>query len=80
MEELYYRIQDLPKWHDTLKESHKIQTLDEHTDITYQISKEVAGGLVSSRDFVNLRHWAHIENCYVIACIKTEHQIGRAHV
>lgn len=73
LEELYFGVGDLPKWNRTVKESHKVQTIDEYTDITYQVSEEGAGGLVSSRDFVNLRHWAHIENTYVIACVKCEH-------
>lgn len=61
------------KWYKDVKESHKVQTLDEHTDITYQICNDGAGGIVSSRDFVNLRHWALVEDCYVMSCVKTEH-------
>ncbi|XP_060517726.1 steroidogenic acute regulatory protein-like isoform X2 [Cylas formicarius] len=73
LEELYYKVQDFPKWNPAIKESHKIQIIDEHTDICYQISTNGAGGLVSSRDFVNLRRWGHIEDCYIIAFMKTEH-------
>ncbi|KAJ8942315.1 hypothetical protein NQ318_005307 [Aromia moschata] len=73
LDELYLKIQELPKWNTTLKESHKVQAIDEYTDITYQISADAAGGLVSSRDFVNLRHWACVEGCYVICSIKTDH-------
>ncbi|XP_023020470.2 steroidogenic acute regulatory protein-like [Leptinotarsa decemlineata] len=73
LEELFFRIQDLPKWNTAIKESQKIQSFDEHTDITYQISKDAARGLVSSRDFVNLRHWSVIDKCQVICNYKTEH-------
>ncbi|XP_018576902.1 steroidogenic acute regulatory protein-like [Anoplophora glabripennis] len=73
LDELYFRIQDLAKWNSAIKESHKIQAIDEHTDITYNISADAARGLVTSRDFVNLRHWAYVEDCYVICNVKTEH-------
>ncbi|KAG5858432.1 hypothetical protein JTB14_029783 [Gonioctena quinquepunctata] len=73
LEELFFRVHDLTKWNTALKESHKVQSLDEHTDITYQISKEAVGGLVSSRDFIILRHWASVEKYYVISHCKTEH-------
>lgn len=33
------------------------QRIDEHVDITYQAAAPSAGGLVNSRDFVNLRSW-----------------------
>ncbi|XP_030753465.1 steroidogenic acute regulatory protein-like [Sitophilus oryzae] len=73
LEELYFKVHELATWNSAVKESHKIQTIDEYTDISYQISADGAGGLVSSRDFVSLRHWASIEDCYVIACVKTDH-------
>ena len=34
-----------------------IETINNNTDIAYNVSREAAGGLVSRRDFVNLRHW-----------------------
>ncbi|CAH1116944.1 unnamed protein product [Phaedon cochleariae] len=73
LEELFYQVHELPKWNPAIKESQRIQSLNEHTDITYQVSKEAAKGLVSSRDFVNLRHWAEIENGYMISVSKTDH-------
>ncbi|CAH1102318.1 unnamed protein product [Psylliodes chrysocephalus] len=73
LDELYYREQEFPKWNSAVKESHKVHSFDECTDITYTISKDSAGGLVSSRDFVNLRHWAKRANSYIICVCKTEH-------
>ncbi|KAF7268049.1 hypothetical protein GWI33_018791 [Rhynchophorus ferrugineus] len=73
LEELYYEVNELATWNSTVKESHKVQILDERTDISYLISADGAGGLVSSRDFVTLRHWDHIDGRYILASIKTDH-------
>lgn len=45
--------------------STNLQTIDKQTDITYQVSAPSGGGLVGSRDFVNLRCWQHIKNGHV---------------
>jgi hypothetical protein len=49
------------------------QVIDDHTDINYQVAKEVGGGIVSSRDFVVLRHWGMKDNCYVSAGVSVKH-------
>lgn len=73
LDELYYNVGELPKWSKAIKESYKIQTIDEKTDICYHISQEAAGGLVSSRDFINIRQWTQIEDTYIIASYKCDH-------
>lgn len=73
MEELFFRINDFPKWSTMVSESYKIQTIDEHTDICYQRSSPAAGGMVSAREFVNIRRWKKIDDKYVIVFAKTEH-------
>ncbi|CAG9860018.1 unnamed protein product [Phyllotreta striolata] len=73
LEELYYREHDFPMWNSNIKECYKIHSFDEYTDITYTVSKEAVGGLVASRDFVNLRHWGKRDHSYVICVCKTEH-------
>ncbi|XP_017769535.1 PREDICTED: stAR-related lipid transfer protein 3 [Nicrophorus vespilloides] len=73
LDELFYRVENIPKWNPALLDSHKVQTIDENTDICYQVSAEGARGAVSSRDFVTLRHWGLIEDTYLIACVATEH-------
>jgi hypothetical protein len=50
-------VLDWPKWNPTILECKPIQTLNENTDISYSVGAAQVGGLVSSRDFVNLRHW-----------------------
>lgn len=47
-----------------------LQTLlvvDEKTDLSYNIAAEAAGGLVSARDFINLRHWGERDQTFFIA-------------
>ncbi|KAK4884775.1 hypothetical protein RN001_001046 [Aquatica leii] len=72
LEELFYKVETIPQWNPALLESHKVQSIDEYTDICYQISSD-SGGVVSSRDFVNIRHWGVIDGCFVIAYCAVEH-------
>lgn len=46
-------------------ESKILKKIDEHTDITYQVSAPGGGGLVASRDFVNLRCWKVVKNGHI---------------
>lgn len=58
----FFKIQThlkLQTYHSTLYP----QKIDSHTDITYSVAAPAAGGLVESRDFVDLRHWQLMENC-----------------
>ncbi|EDW49216.1 steroidogenic acute regulatory protein-like [Drosophila sechellia] len=55
MEDLFYRIEDCPKWNPALLESKIVRKINSYTDITYQVSVGGGGGMVKSRDFVNLR-------------------------
>eukprot|EP00096_Caligus_rogercresseyi_P010536 TRINITY_DN3887_c0_g2_i2.p1 TRINITY_DN3887_c0_g2~~TRINITY_DN3887_c0_g2_i2.p1 ORF type:complete len:485 (+),score=128.30 TRINITY_DN3887_c0_g2_i2:163-1617(+) len=67
LEELYFRFEHIPSWNPSLKECRSLQVIDAHTDVSYQVSAEAAGGLVSVRDFVTLRHWDLIEGGRVFA-------------
>lgn len=42
------------------------QKIDSHTDITYSVAAPAAGGLVESRDFVDLRHWQLMKNGHFV--------------
>ena len=40
----------------------------------FQVCNEAAGGLVSTRDFVNLRHWSQVqEGVYISAICSVDH-------
>lgn len=73
LDELFYRVELIPKWNPAVTESHKVQIINENTDITYQISANWGGGVVTSRDFVTLRHWELVNNVYVLAWQPAEH-------
>lgn len=55
-------MEKIPKWNPTVLESKILKKIDKYTDITYQVSAPGGGGLVASRDFVNLRCWKVIKN------------------
>ena len=38
LEELFYKMEQLPAWNPTLTESRVIQPIDEFTDISYQVN------------------------------------------
>ncbi|XP_046403109.1 steroidogenic acute regulatory protein-like [Ischnura elegans] len=73
LNELFHRIDNVPNWNPTLIESYRIQVVDDHTDISYQVTAEGGGGIVSSRDFVNLRHWDVVEGSYISAGLSITH-------
>ncbi|GLV39631.1 Start1 [Carabus blaptoides fortunei] len=73
LDELFYRVEELPKWNSAVRESRKLHVIDEYTDITYQVSPEGSGGIISCRDFINLRHWGIVDCCYVSASVSIEH-------
>ncbi|KAL8624642.1 hypothetical protein ACOMHN_045177 [Nucella lapillus] len=55
-EYMIYNINSSPEWNPTLVECSTVQVIDECTDISHNIAAGI-GGVVSSRDFVNVRHW-----------------------
>lgn len=57
LNDLFYKIEDVPKWNPTLLDSKIIRKIDKNTDITYQASIGGGGGMVKPRDFINLRCW-----------------------
>lgn len=57
LDELFYKIEEVPKWNPTLLESKIVRKINSYTDITYQASVSSGGGIIKSRDFVNLRCW-----------------------
>lgn len=55
--ELVVKIDDAPSWNPTISETRLLLKVADNIDISYQVAADAIGGLVSTRDFVNLRHW-----------------------
>uniref|UniRef100_T1J4G5 START domain-containing protein n=1 Tax=Strigamia maritima TaxID=126957 RepID=T1J4G5_STRMM len=73
LNELFYKVEDVNKWNPNINYSKIIHFIDDHTDITYQVVNELGNGVISSRDFVNLRHWELRGDTYIIGLSATEH-------
>jgi len=64
-QELVFRVQESPAWNTTVLECRVLHIIDNNTDILYSVAAESAGGVVSSRDFINLRRWGLREGVYI---------------
>ena len=42
LEELFYKIEEVPRWNPTLTDCRIIQPIDQFTDISYQVSQSVS--------------------------------------
>lgn len=73
LEELFYQIESVPSWNPTLVECKLVQHIDSHTDVSYQVCAEAAQGVVSTRDFVNLRHWNVVDDVFVSSGVSIKH-------
>ncbi|XP_035784499.1 steroidogenic acute regulatory protein-like [Anopheles albimanus] len=57
LRELFYKIEDMPKWNPSIIVSKIMRKIDSYTDVTYQSTTGGGGGVVKCREFVNLRCW-----------------------
>jgi len=73
LEVLFYKIENVSQWNPSVTYSKILQILDNNTDITYQITSDLANGVISSRDFVTLRHWEQRGEAYSIGVISITH-------
>merc|ERR1712025_381052 len=54
MKEVIRNTDRLTEWNDTVTESRVLRRINDSVQISYQVTTEAAGGLVSARDFVYL--------------------------
>lgn len=66
-EELRDNIENVPSWNPTLLQCRTLKAINEKVSVSYQVAAEGAGGIVSSRDFVNLRYCDAHEGSFVCA-------------
>ncbi|OQV18602.1 putative StAR-related lipid transfer protein 3 [Hypsibius exemplaris] len=77
--DIYLRVKDLPKWNSSVAHSERVDVLDDHTDICYVCVNDQAGGMVSGRDFLDVRCYEKTVSesegtiKYVIASMGCEH-------
>jgi hypothetical protein len=62
-------VEDYTKWNVTIKLAKVLQTFNESLKILYICVKEQAGGLVTSRDFVNLSKYCFHQNKHILAAM-----------
>ncbi|XP_013114451.1 steroidogenic acute regulatory protein-like [Stomoxys calcitrans] len=55
--EMFYKVEEMPHWNPTTLEAKMVRKINSYTDITYNVSAGSGGGMIKSRDFVNLRCW-----------------------
>jgi len=56
----WHEVEKFPEWNHTVKEYKILKEYSDHTKVIYHCSQEAFGGLVSSRDFVNVNSWRKI--------------------
>ncbi|KAK7874335.1 hypothetical protein R5R35_007808 [Gryllus longicercus] len=70
---LFNELDSSPVWNTQLALAQRLEVIDEHTDISYQVMAEGGGGLVAPRDFVTLRHWEKRLNTITLLTVSTTH-------
>ena len=55
LEELFYKIEEVPSWNPTLTDCRIIQPIDQFTDISYQVSQSVRQSGPESPDILLFR-------------------------
>ncbi|KAI9564628.1 hypothetical protein GHT06_008369 [Daphnia sinensis] len=66
-DELDRNIENVPSWNPTLLECRTLKTVNEKVSISYQLAAEGGGGIISSRDFINLRYCEVRDGVYICA-------------
>ncbi|XP_062519768.1 stAR-related lipid transfer protein 3-like [Corticium candelabrum] len=62
---LYLECEKTPQWNSSVAKCEVLYRIDNRTDIIYNIAAEAAGGMVSRRDFVNVRYWEKQGDIYI---------------
>nr|CCA15348.1 conserved hypothetical protein [Albugo laibachii Nc14] len=64
---LYEKYTESPQWNATSAEAKRLATLDERTDVTHMISAPALNGVITSRDFIDVRAWKEEGYGYAIS-------------
>ncbi|MCJ8745973.1 hypothetical protein PDJAM_G00136470, partial [Pangasius djambal] len=77
--EVILQPEKMVQWNRTISACQILQRVDDNTSVSYDVSSGAAGGVVSPRDFVNVRRVERKQDCYVSAGMSTVHSSKPPH-
>ncbi|KAM4535842.1 stAR-related lipid transfer protein 3 [Fundulus diaphanus] len=72
-QEVILQPEKMVQWNKTVSGCQILQRVDDNTLVTYDVSAGAAGGVVSARDFVNVRRVERRRDCYMSAGMATNY-------
>ncbi|XP_062389014.1 stAR-related lipid transfer protein 3 [Sardina pilchardus] len=78
-QEVILQPEKMVQWNKTISACQILQRVDDNTLISYDVSAGAAGGVVSPRDFVNVRRVERKRDCYISAGMATTHEVKPPH-
>uniref|UniRef100_A0A3Q3IYK3 START domain-containing protein 3 n=2 Tax=Monopterus albus TaxID=43700 RepID=A0A3Q3IYK3_MONAL len=72
-QEVILQPEKMVQWNRTVSVCQILQRVDDNTLVSYDVSAGAAGGVVSARDFVNVRRVERKRDCYLSAGMATDH-------
>ncbi|KAK3532279.1 hypothetical protein QTP86_015649 [Hemibagrus guttatus] len=72
-QEVILQPEKMVQWNRTISACQILQRVDDNTSVSYDVSSGAAAGVVSPRDFVNVRRVERKRDCYVSAGLSTVH-------
>ncbi|XP_040917913.1 stAR-related lipid transfer protein 3 isoform X1 [Toxotes jaculatrix] len=72
-QEVILQPEKMVHWNKTVSVCQILQRVDDNTLVSYDVSAGAAGGVVSARDFVNVRRVERKRDCYLSAGMATNH-------
>ncbi|KAI5611197.1 stAR-related lipid transfer protein 3, partial [Silurus asotus] len=78
-QEVILQPEKMVQWNRTISACQILQRVDDNTSVSYDVSSGAAGGVVSPRDFVNVRRVERKRDCYVSAGMATVHSSKPPH-
>uniref|UniRef100_A0A8C8DPS8 StAR related lipid transfer domain containing 3 n=1 Tax=Oryzias sinensis TaxID=183150 RepID=A0A8C8DPS8_9TELE len=74
-QEVILQPEKMVQWNRTVSVCQILQRVDDNTLVSYDVSAGAAGGVVSPRDFVNVRRVERKRDCYLSAGMATNHDL-----
>jgi len=71
--EAWNNVEKSPDFVPSMQEYKVLTDISDHTRLVYTVAREAFGGLVSSRDFVNVNTWRIIDDVYTHASKSVEY-------